>query len=313
MNLCHFYGSLYYFVFVFILLRTVLRTRTRTRIPAHAHAHAHTHTHWQLVKADRTCQACSLHAHDVERRLEMRTILGNLEYTLHSSKRPPPPPTLGAHLRLPRRCLRVCRPRVTRTPSRVKRPPSPTPGHYADAHPDLLGRSLPVPGSWARSLRMPERPVNHGASRGSLQPLAPTRAHVRARVPTHSPVTLACVRCCRHPSHAGGGEYSGIVFLSEAPLPAQVAQRISRAAARSEAELPRRDGPQPGYWLAQLCAAAHPGRPGPQRALLQLASDLMKTAVLKKKMTMTSDTFFLPTESGPRVGAGGPARLRGVG
>jgi hypothetical protein len=37
----------------------------------------------------------------------------------------------------------------------------------------------------------------------------------------------------------------------------------------------RRDGPQPGYRLEQLCAAAHPGRPRPHRALLLLFRRLM--------------------------------------
>ncbi len=97
-------------------------------------------------------------------------------------------------------------------PVASKRPPAPTPGHYADAHPDLLERILPVPVRWAGSLRMTERPVNHGGSRGSLPPLAPTHTHVHARVPTHSPVTRACGRC-RHPSHACGGGYSAAAAL----------------------------------------------------------------------------------------------------
>jgi hypothetical protein len=36
-----------------------------------------------------------------------------------------------------------------------------------------------------------------------------------------------------------------------------------------------RDGPQPGYCPAQLCAAAHPGRPRPHRSLLQHLCPLM--------------------------------------
>ncbi len=78
-------------------------------------------------------------------------------------------------------------------PVASKRPPAPTPGHYADAHPDLLERSLPVPVRWAGSLRMTERPVNHGDSRGSLPPLAPTHTHVHARV-----TTVSAPRCPLH-------------------------------------------------------------------------------------------------------------------
>ncbi|MFN9944677.1 MAG: hypothetical protein ACK56I_34935 [bacterium] len=37
----------------------------------------------------------------------------------HRISRSVPAPQLGAHMRKPRRCLRGCRPRVTRTPSRV--------------------------------------------------------------------------------------------------------------------------------------------------------------------------------------------------
>jgi hypothetical protein len=50
---------------------------------------------------------------------------------------------------------------------------------------------------WAGSLRRTERPVYHGASRGSLQSLAPTLTNPHSRVPTHNSATYARVQC-RH-------------------------------------------------------------------------------------------------------------------
>jgi hypothetical protein len=217
------------------LLRTALRTRTRTRIPAHAQAHTHARTHWQLGKADRAWEGwCPAVCVPTTWRNVWRCAPFLVTLSIHiASVEATPAPQLGAHMRQPRRCLRVCRPRVTPTPSRVQ---ATTRSNTRSLRRRPLVLTLPVPVRWARSLRMTERPVNHGGSRGSIPPLAPTRAHVHARVQTYCPVTRACVRC-RHPSHAGGEEYSGIVFLSEAPLSAHGTQRISRVAARSQAEL----------------------------------------------------------------------------
>ena len=101
-------------------------------------------------------------------------------------------------------------------PVASKRPPAPTPGHYVDAHPDLLERSLPVLVRWVGSLHVTEHPVNHEARRGSLPPLA-LRALMYMHVSRPTVLLRACVRCL-HPSHAGRREYSGRVLLSEVPL-----------------------------------------------------------------------------------------------
>ena len=83
---------------------------------------------------------------------------------------------------------------------------------------------------WAGSRRMTESPVNHGGSRGSLPPLAPTHTHVHARVPTHSPVTRACVRC-RYLSHTYGG---GCFAAAALVLPLEVGVSEARLSARGE-------------------------------------------------------------------------------
>jgi hypothetical protein len=136
------------------VLRTVLRTRTRTRIPAHAQAHPHTRTQWQLGKADRAwegwCPAVcvpstwrnvwrcapflatlSTHCHNPEDHIVLVAVA--------------PAPQFAVHIRQPRSYLRGCRPRVTRTPSRVQ----------------------------ATTLSMTERPVNHETSQGPPPPPAP--------------------------------------------------------------------------------------------------------------------------------------------
>ena len=177
---------------------------------------------------------CSLRAHDVEKRLEMRTIPGNLEYTHCISRSDPRPPTRSAYA--PASPLSPCLPAPRHTYTQSRPSDHPLQHQVTTPTPTRTYSSGACPVRWAGSLRMTERPVNHGGSRGSIPPLAPTRAHVHARVQTYCPVTRACVRC-RHPSHAGGEEYSGIVFLSEAPLSAHGTQRISRVAARSQAEL----------------------------------------------------------------------------
>ena len=81
-------------------------------------------------------------------------------------------------------------------PVASKRPPAPTPGHYRDAHPDLLERSLPVLVRWVGSLHVTEHPVNHEARRGSLPPLA-LRALMYMHVsrPTVLPAALAYRAC----------------------------------------------------------------------------------------------------------------------
>ena len=89
-------------------------------------------------------------------------------------------------------------------PVASKRPPAPTPGHYVDAHPDLLERSLPVLVRWVGSLHVTEHPVNHEARRGSLPPLA-LRALMYMHVsrPTVLPSALACGACIHRMRVAG--------------------------------------------------------------------------------------------------------------
>jgi len=111
----------------------VLRTRTRTHIPAHAHAHTHAHAHWQLVKADIAFYVvvpadC---VHDVMKCLEMRTIPDGSSRLLHMVVvEVAPAPQLAVHIRQPRRCLRGCRPRVTRTSTQSR--PSDRPLQHQD-------------------------------------------------------------------------------------------------------------------------------------------------------------------------------------
>ena len=60
------------------------------------------------------------------------------------------------------------------------------------------------------------------------------------------------------------GAKEGSPWLQSATTAAQLISKPSR-----------RDEPQPGYRPAQLCAAAHPGRPRPHRVLQQLFRRLM--------------------------------------
>ena len=55
-----------------------------------------------------------------------------------------------------------------------------------------------------------------------------------------------------------------------------------------------RDGPQPGYCPAQLCAAAHPGRPRPHRPLLQLFRPLMTAYCFPEVRSPCSTGFWFP-------------------
>jgi hypothetical protein len=68
---------------------------------------------------------------------------GNPEYTLHWSQRPLPliPKRICASLAA---VSVLAGPASHAHPVASKRPPVPTPGHYADAHPDLFVRILPV-------------------------------------------------------------------------------------------------------------------------------------------------------------------------
>jgi hypothetical protein len=55
-----------------------------------------------------------------------------------------------------------------------------------------------------------------------------------------------------------------------------------------------RDGPQPGYRLEQLCAAAHTGRPRPHHALLQLFRRLMSAYCFPEVRSPCSTGFWFP-------------------
>jgi hypothetical protein len=57
---------------------------------------------------------CRPFVHDGEKHLEMRTRVHIVLVEVY------PAPQLAVHMRQPRRCLRGCLPRVTRTPSRVQ-------------------------------------------------------------------------------------------------------------------------------------------------------------------------------------------------
>jgi hypothetical protein len=56
----------------------------------------------------------------------------------------------------------------------------------------------------------------------------------------------------------------------------------------------RRDEPQPGYRPAQLCAASHPGRPRPHRALLQLFRPLMSVYCFPEVRSPCSTGVWFP-------------------
>jgi hypothetical protein len=170
-----------------------------------------------------------------------------------------------AHMQQPTSVSVFAGPVSHKHPVLSNRPPVPTPGHYPYDHPDLLELSLPVPVRWAGSLRMTDHPVNHGVSRGSLQTLAPTRTHVHARVPTHIPVTRACVQCL-HPLHAGGGEYSAVpalVLQAEHRKVSACALCRAAAAERIEAELVQRSAARP---LISVTMRNRPSRPPPPPA-----------------------------------------------
>jgi hypothetical protein len=102
-----------------------------------------------------------------------------------------------AHMREPRRCFRVGWPRVTRTPSRVQTTTRSNTSSLRRCPPGLIRAEPACSVRRAGSLRQTERPVHHGASRGSLPSLAPTRTNPHSRVPTHNSATCARVRC-RH-------------------------------------------------------------------------------------------------------------------
>jgi hypothetical protein len=104
----------------------------------------------------------------------------------------PSPYQLVVHIRQPRRCLRGCRPRITRTPSRVQAAARSNTTH---AHSPLFqSRSQPRAPACTR----------------------PARTHFTCTCPgpqSHSPTNSACVRRL-HASHAGHREFSVLVVSS---------------------------------------------------------------------------------------------------
>jgi len=174
-------------------------THTHTRTRPSTHARAHTLAAWQSRQSMGGVVPCSLRAHDVEKRLEMRTIPGNLEYTHCISRSDPRPPTRSAYA--PASPLSPClpAPRHTYTQSRPSDHPlqhqvtTPTPTRTHSACSRQMGTESAHDGAPCQPRRQPRI---HPASRSHTRPctctcpdLLPSHPRLRA-----VPASIACGR-----------------------------------------------------------------------------------------------------------------------